>query len=131
MKTQNIHRKIFTNNSPFAAAAVTALVVGVADVVAVVADLIWLGGDIMHAGLAPHHAYVGVMLTIALVALIASFIWLYRSIIWFISKKEKVGTYKAFFGVLAYDDVKHNTRGYVVENKKTKKTPYVYFETTD
>jgi hypothetical protein len=131
MKTTNIHRKIFTNNSPFAAAAVTALVVGVADVIAVVADLVWLGGDIIHSGLAPHHAYVGTMLTVALIALVASFIWLYRSIISFIAKKEKVGTYKAFFGVLAYDEVKHDHYGYIVENKKSKKTPYVYRETTD
>ncbi len=59
--------------------AICAIAVGIGDVIAVVTDLAWLIGDMLiqtHT----HHWYVLVGLVVATVIIVASFIWLIKSI---------------------------------------------------
>ena len=132
-QVQNLHNKLVKNTSPFALASVAALIVGGASTAAIAVDIFWLLGD-MSIQIHSHHYFVLAGLSIALIATVASFAWLYRAITVYLGRKEAVPSYKAFLSVLAYDEVKHSDRGYVLPEtvkSKTKKSAYVYRETTD
>lgn len=70
------------------AAAITAVVIGVGDLVATGTDIYWLYGD-MSIQTHNHHYPVLIGLALAELIMIASFIWLFRSIKGFNKKKAK------------------------------------------
>lgn len=82
-----LHTKILLNKTPFGYAAVTALVIGVGDLVATGTDIIWLLGD-MAVQTHSHHYPVLFGLTLAELIMAISFIWLYRSINAYLIKCE-------------------------------------------
>lgn len=79
---------IFKNTSPFRHMTICAIAVGIGDVIAVVTDLGWLIGDMMlqtHT----HHWPVLVGLIIATVVIVASFIWLVKSLVVYVNAHPK------------------------------------------
>lgn len=85
---RNLHRKLFKNSSPFAKAAICALVIGIGDLLATGADLIWLFGD-MSRDAQSYHYIVLIGLCLAFLVMALSFFWLYMSINKFLKKKEE------------------------------------------
>ncbi len=68
--------------------AICAIAVGIGDVIAVVTDLGWLVGDMMiqtHT----HHWPVLVGLVVATVVIVASFIWLVKSLMTYVNNHPK------------------------------------------
>lgn len=84
---KRLHRKLFVNTSPFAKAAITALVIGVGDLIATGTDIAWLIGDMLRDG-AVYHPYIGIGLLIAFIVMLLSFYWLYVSIYRFMKNKD-------------------------------------------
>lgn len=84
----HIHDRLFCSRTAFAYASIAGLVIGLGDLFATSADIIWLVGDMSH-GSHSYHWAVGVGLVIALLVMIASFIWLYRGIHLYLIKKAK------------------------------------------
>lgn len=76
---KNIHKKLLLSKTPFGYAAVTALIIGIGDLIATGTDIFWLLGDM---AIQTHSHYVPVLvgLTIAESIMAFSFIYLYLSI---------------------------------------------------
>ncbi len=81
-------KDLLKNQSSFRHMAICAIAVGVGDVIAVVTDLAWLIGD-MAIQTHPHHMPVLVGLVVATVIIVASFVWLIKSIVVYISGHTK------------------------------------------
>jgi hypothetical protein len=88
-KVTKLHKDIFTNTSPFGRMAVTAIVIGLGDLMCVIGDLVWLFGD-MSIDIHPHHYIVLVILTAAMLVIVASFIWLYVGICRYLIKHNRI-----------------------------------------
>lgn len=85
---EHCHKKLFSNNSPFALMAVVALIIGIGDILCALGDLVWLIGD-MKVGLHFHHYIVMAFLIPANLLISGSFFWLYLAINKFLSKSER------------------------------------------
>lgn len=82
----NLHQRLLNEKSPFAYAAVCALVIGLGDLIATGTDIFWLIGD-MSIQVHPHHYITMVGLVLAECIMVGSFIWLYKSINQYLTKK--------------------------------------------
>ncbi len=85
---KNLHRELLSCNTPFAHAAICALVIGFGSVLAIMTDLFWVLGD-MYQQIHPHHYVVLLGLSVSLGITIASYLWLYRAIDLFLVKRAK------------------------------------------
>ena len=77
-----------SNTSAFRHMAICAIAVGIGDVIAVVTDLGWLIGDMLiqtHT----HHWPVLVGLVVATIVIVASFIWLVKSLLVYVNGHPK------------------------------------------
>lgn len=83
----NLHAKLFRSNTPFAYASITALIIGIGDLIATGTDLFWLYGDMQHGARSYHYITCIGLLSAELVMLL-SFIWLYMAVHRFLAKKE-------------------------------------------
>ena len=84
----SLHNKLLREKSAFAYASVCALVIGVGDLIATGTDIYWLIGD-MRIQTHFHHYITMFGLVSAELIMIASFIWLYRAIGLYLTKKAK------------------------------------------
>src|SRR4051812_49382791 len=82
-----LHQKLFTNNTPFAYAAITGLIIGVGDLIATGTDIYWLIGD-MKIGTHNHHYFTMIGLSTAFLVMLISFIYLYIAIHKFLIKRD-------------------------------------------
>lgn len=94
MKIRNLSevkkmRKLLSNRSPFALAAVTAIVIGVGDLIATGTDILWLVGD-MSRDAHGYHYPVFVGLALAFFVMVASYYWLIKSVITYLKRHEKM-----------------------------------------
>ena len=129
-KVSNLIQKTLANNSAFIAATISAVIILVGDVMATGADILWLIGD-MSIQTHAHHYSVFVGLSLALIVMLVSGIWLIKALFQFFGNKEikqikhsveKVQQYNEYLDV--------DVQMYKVE-KERKNNPYEYRETTD
>ncbi len=76
---KRLHKRLFETKSAFAEVSIAAIIVWVGSLLCVIGDLIWLAGDMM-IQIHTHHYIVGSFLTIALLLIAGSGIWLYRGL---------------------------------------------------
>lgn len=87
-------RRIFKAHTSFGYAAVTAIVIGVGDLIATGTDIVWLIGDMSH-GAHLYHWFVGIGLGVAELIMFASFLWLFKSIYCYVNNRSKKELQKA------------------------------------
>ena len=85
---KSILKHTFKDRTPFAKAAVCAIVIGVADLMATGTDIYWLIGD-MAVQTHAHHYPTMVGLILAEVLMAASFLYLGISLIMYSNKQER------------------------------------------
>lgn len=123
---RHIHSKLFHTRSPFAYACICAYIVGISSSLAIATDIVWLLGDYLHNPL-PHHVYILIGLTIALVLCVGSFYYFYRSINRYLKRHAKILKQKREY---EEDFVRNNPPTHCNRHRKRRK-PYEYFETYD
>jgi CRISPR/Cas system CMR subunit Cmr6 (Cas7 group RAMP superfamily) len=91
------YKRIIRSSTPFGQATITALIIGVADVIVTFTDAMWLAGD-MSMNIHWYHPYIAGGLITGLVMMIWSFLYLHTCVKQFHKKqvrKEKLAKSKA------------------------------------
>ena len=86
---KRVHKKMFSNRSPFSQAMAAAFIIALGDVFCCLADIDWLIHDTHYSAWSVWYVTVAILMGIALVLIIGSFVWLYISLDIFFKKKEK------------------------------------------